>query len=337
MSAAALRCALLALTLVWPLWPAAQTPPPDPIARQAEQALWWGDIDTLVRLYDNARRSTAVNAYNGRSEVQSVRSGMAEVFSYGQLNDAYHRELVLLTHQWAAERPQQVLPQLLHARALYAHAWHVRGNGYWPTVPAPARSEFARLIAQAEKHISDRAALLMPDTSTHLYLMMIGRSASWPLAQIAAMADDALARGGPDAFGVHEEVAIALLPKWMGSWELLTAYLEEVDRTTQAAHGHSFYARLWAMAASNIDGNLFKLTQADWPRIRKGYEQLVAAHADPRFINRLAYLACLAEDRDTLSRALQRVGAEPDLQHWAGGGAGGRQNHEACVRWDAAG
>jgi hypothetical protein len=305
----------------------------DPLAYEAEEAMAWGDIDTLERLYSDATARGELNAWNARSARQSVRSGLAAVFKYGGLNEAYFRELELLTGRWAAERPKSVLAQLLYVRALYAHAWHVRGNGYWRTVPPNAQAEFTRLIAKAEQHVADRSPWLMQDTTTHLYLLMIGRSASWPFERLQAVAEDALARSTSDEYTVLEELATSLLPKWGGSWERLARFIEESDRRSQARHGHEYYAQLWDVAAGSIEGNLFAQTKADWARVRQGFEQLAGRYGHPYYANRLAYFACLAEDRSSTRSALARLNDQPDLSLWSGGGANGRQNYEACMRW----
>jgi hypothetical protein len=305
----------------------------DPLASRAESALWWGDFDTLEQLYLDATRSTDVNAYNGRTARQSVRTGLAETFKYDNLNDAYFREFELLAERWARERPQSVLAQLLYARALYARAWHMRGQGYWSGVPQTAKQEFIRLIAKAESHIADRSSLLLKDTSAHVYLLMIGHSASWSFKQLQSVADDALSKSTQDEEALYEELVNALLPKWGGSWQAVDAFINETGRRTYERRGHEVYAVLWTRVVNDVNGNLFKETSARWPSIKQGFESMAARRAHPFYMNRLAYFACLAEDRDTARTWMARVGDQPALQHWLGGGAGGRQNFESCQRW----
>jgi hypothetical protein len=301
--------------------------------RQAEDALWWGDIDALQRLYDRAQQSSEVNAWNHRRAMQSVRAGIAQVFDYHNVNDAYLRELVLMTERWARERPDAVLPQLLYARTLYARAWHVRGRGYWNAVPTPAKAEFSRLVGQAEAHIADRASMLMKDTNTHLYLMMIGRDAGWSFEKLRAVAEDALARSTADEDDFYGDLAFALLPKWGGSWRQFAVFVDEVDERTGPRRGRELYAELWSVAASNIEGNLFTQTRAQWRLVKEGYERLEAQRSHASHVNRLAYMACLAEDRDTARAAVAKLNGRPDLESWRGGGNGGATNYEACVLW----
>lgn len=308
----------------------------DPLAYRAETALWWGDIETLERLYAQARANPTINRYNGRTAVTSVRAGVASGLGYGGLEASYYRELELLTRRWVDERPDSVFRRLLHVRVLYARAWHVRGGGYWQTVPAPAREEFAQLIARAEKSIADHAQLLMADTSTHVYLLMVGRSAGWPPVRLRVIADDAIARSTVDELSIYDELVTSLLPKWGGDLDRLAAFIDDVGRRTQSRLGQQLYAQLWSDTASGIQGNLFEQSRADWSRIKAGFEQLSSLYTHPHFRNRLGYLACLAKDYDTLRSVLRHLDEKPHVDAWAGGGAAGQQNYEACVAWASA-
>lgn len=308
----------------------------DPLAAKAEEAMWWGDIGTLEALYAQARSSKTENDWNGRTALQSVRAGMTSVLKYDRLDGAYFRELEQLTARWADEKPDSALRQLLHARALYAWAWFVRGDGYWNTVPEQARADFPRLIERAEQVIADRAALLMADSTTHMYLLMIGRSAGWSLEQSRAVIEDGLTRFPEDGLSLMEEWVFTLLPKWQGDLMQVAKAIEANAPRIQPVRGDEAYARLWSFVAFHIEGNLFRQTQADWPRIRTGFESLTGRVKDPYFRSRMGYLACLAEDRETAKKATSGMD-EPDFEGWRGGGAGGRQNHEACMAWLRAG
>lgn len=327
--------ALVLLLVAMPVRAALENSAEDPIAAHAEEAMWYGDFEALERLYAQAQTSTAINEFNGRSAVGSVRSGMSSVFKYGDLNGFYFRELEQLTASWARERPRSVLAQLLHARALYARAWHVRGGGYWSTVPEPAKAEFQRLIARALQQITDHAQLLASDTTTHAYLVMIGRSAGWTIAQQRAVVEDAVARSTRDELELYDELATSMLPKWGGDGDTLAKFIDEVDTRTRERRGHELYAQLWSKVADNIEGNLFKNTRADWPRVKQGLERSASKYKHGWYANRLAYLACQADDRAAMKAALARIDGEPDVQFWAGGGAGGQQNYETCARWVA--
>ena len=307
----------------------------DPIAADAEEATWYGDFDALEKLYAQAQANGALNKVNGRTAVGSVRGGVASVFRYSDLDDFYFREFERLTALWAQQRPRSVLAQLLYARALYARAWHVRGNGYWNTVPEPSKAEFQGLISRAQRQITEQVQLLASDTTMHIYLVMIARSAGWTIAQQRAVVEDAVARTNRDELDLYAELAVSMLPKWGGDLDALADFIDEVDARTRSRLGRELYAELWSRVADNIEGNLYKSTRADWPRMKSGFESLTGKFKNRWYANRLAYFACLAQDRETMKAALARIEGEPDVASWSGGGAGGQQKYEACARWAA--
>lgn len=323
----------LAATLAMLLSPLAAAKDEDPLAKQAEQALWWGDFDALEDLYLAAAQSKAVDPYSGRTARQSVRHGIGKTLGYDTLNDAYFREFELLAARWARERPGSVLAQLLYSRVLHARAWHIRGEGYWSGVPPRAKEEFMRLIAKSEAHIAERSSLLMSDTATHTQLMISSRSSGWSQRQQLALLEDALSKSTDDEDSLYEQISTSLTPKWGGSLRDLQAFIDDAGQRTQPRRGQEVYALLWTRVVRDVDGNLFSATQARWPSIKQGLESLASKRTDPAYANRLAYFACQAEDRDTAQQWMARLGNEPALTHWRGGGTAGRQNYEDCQRW----
>lgn len=301
-----------------------------PLLASAEQAFWRGDVDALERMYAQAVASGERSRWNDESAAHSVRGGIVAAFNYNGLDDAYFREVERFTERWAKERPDSVLAQLAYVRTLHARAWHARGGGYWQTVPPSARQEFERLLSKAAAHIADHKAVMMKDTTTHLYLLMVGRSLSWPKVQLQAVLDDGLAKSRTDEHDLYQEMLIALLPKWGGSWDEVAALTAQAG----ARGGDELYALLWSDAANNIEGNLFAETTASWPRIKAGLERHVARlEANSYYPNRIAYFACLAEDAPAARAALAALGERLDIGIWQAGGTGGQQNYESCLRW----
>lgn len=304
----------------------------DPIAAQAEKALWWGDIDALEQLYAQARKSSVENSWNGRTPMESFRFGISSVLDYSKVDGAYFRELDELTARWAMQQPGSALRHLLHARVVLARAWHLRGNGMWKTVPEPVRNEFERLITKAETVIVKHAALLKDDPSTHVYLLMIGRPAGWPLAQVRAVAEDGLTRAPAEGLPILQEWVKTLLPKWRGNLNLVAQVISEYSPRVDEDRSDETYARLWSEVADQVEGNLFRTTRTEWPRMRTGLQRLAQRLGQPFFRNRLAHMACLAQDRATAVAAMAAIN-EPDLAAWESGGARGRQHYEACQLW----
>lgn len=298
-------------------------------ADNAASAVWWGDIELLEDVHADATRSTLVSPTTGDTAMQAVRRGIASIVSHPELDDAYFRELDRLASSWVAQKPESVPRRLLLVRVLLARAWHVRGQRYAGMVPPPAQGEFLRLLARANRVIAEGPAELMADPTTPIYRVMAGRAAGLRPDEAQAIVDEALARTPADALPLLLELVRNLSPRWGGDLALVQAAIERNSARVAPEQGDEIYAQLWADAVTGIDGNVFSERRADWPRVRAGYTQLVSRLSDPSYLNRLAYLACLAEDRDTLRATLAKI-RSPDPDAWTGGGGLGTQNYVRC-------
>jgi hypothetical protein len=306
---------------------------PPSFEQRAEQLLWWGDLEGLQRLYDEATRNRSPDPATGHTARAQVTRGIAKLFNYEGLDARYVRELDLLTERWSRERPTAALPQLLHLRVVRARAWHVRGGGYWSSVPDSARAEYERQINRAVGLAKRLGPAALEEPAAAVYLLMVGRDAGWPKPLLQGIADQGAARAPGEEWDIYNELAVSLLPKWGGDWGAYADLAEAVDTRTHARRGHELYAELWVFAVNEVQGNLFEETRARWPRLREGLERLASQRQGPSYRNRLGYFACLAKDRETARTMLSQLGDTPALEHWRGGGASGRTNFEACQSW----
>jgi len=304
----------------------------DTLRDRAESAFWWGDFDEMERLYNEARKATTPRS-DGLPQLYSVRAGFAAVFKYNNLTDSYFEELQRLTAQWASERPRSALAHLLHVRTLYARAWHHRGDGYAISIPQEGQKKYIQYIKAAEDYMAQHGWLAEQDSTAHVYLLMLGRSAGWSFKRMWAVAQAGASKNPADEDTIYEELAYSLLPKWGGSWQDIDALAEEAHQQTKARRGAELYAFIYSGIAYSVDGNLFEVTQAKWPRVKEGLKHLLDRTPAGPWQDRLAYLACLAHDRATFDDAMKRVEDRPDLDFWKGGGTGGRQNYESCISW----
>jgi hypothetical protein len=65
--------------------------------------------------------------------------------------------------------------------------------------------------------------------------------------------------------------------------------------------------------------------------MKQGYEDMFARYPNSPFhLNRYAYMACLAKDRDTLLKLLKQLGDQIDAKDW---GPNPERSLESCRRW----
>jgi hypothetical protein len=244
-----LGIAALALSLGATSASLAQQPArPPSLETRAERALWWGDFADLERLHTELRRTNPRSA-NGTTQWVDFRDGLDKVLDGDRrLHEAYYTEMGRLTLGWAEQNPGSPLAHVLHAKALVAHAWALRGTGMANTVPPQAWADFERYMARAAEYLMQHSRVAFTISDAHAAMLGISRVAGWSTDRQWALLRDGLARN-PDDDSLYFTMLNGVLPKWGGTPAGVDRFINEATALTREKQGTAMYARLYAAAA----------------------------------------------------------------------------------------
>ncbi|MGE0359023.1 MAG: hypothetical protein AB7P08_19115 [Burkholderiales bacterium] len=224
----------------------------------------------------------------------------------------YERRL----QRWMKQFPESPAPRIVHALLLGERGWAIRGGGYAHTVPAEAWAPFQRYIAQSRQYLEEHKALASKDPRWYQAMLQNARAESWDEARYQALLDEALARE-PLFYQTYFEALENLLPKWHGDAERIERFALDAVERTAAQEGRGMYARIYWFAAQTEYGNdLFAKSRAAWPRMKEGFDDVVARYPDPWNLNNFAKFACLASDKATTKALLERIGKDVVPAAW---------------------
>jgi len=324
----ALLAGLAGLAYAAPVHAAEQ--PMAPVSEAAMDAFWRGDFAALERQYALYGQPGRVDREGG-SELELFRIGLARVFRNPVDNvEPYLQEVDRLTLAWATDHPQSALAHAMHAKALLEHGWSYRGGGYAREVPPQAWQAFQAYLQRAANYLKQHADVALADSYGHVVLVQIGMGLGWDRAQLIAIADEGLKRN-PEDVDLYFTTLDTLLPKWGGNARALDSYINHATQQTRTRFGAGMYARMYSTAAERQYGHaLFEDSLADWPRMKRGFEDMLARFPDsPHGRNRYAYMACLAKDEATLAALLAKIGDAADTAAW---GENPERSLEGCRR-----
>jgi hypothetical protein len=132
--------------------------------------------------------------------------------------------------------------------------------------------------------------------------------------EVPALYRDAAA-SHPLYLPIHFHGATFVSPRWGGSIPELGKAVEFAVERARSRWKDFAYARLnWALSTPTM----FTDGQADWPRMRGAFEQLVAEFPDSWNLNNLAKFACIAGDHATINELSARIGATVIPEAWFG-------------------
>ena len=299
-------------------------------AQLVEEAYRWGDFSELERLYAVYGKPGVRSELTGHSRLDHFWIGIGEVNNSNlRVTDDYYQQLDALTEQWAREHPQSVLPQLLFAQTLSAHAWAYRGTGYANTVSPAAWAGFQKYLELAAAQLQRSEPLAAKDSSWNEIMMEVGRGLSWDRSRLMAVFENGIAKN-PDDDELYFKMQTALLPKWGGDLQAVDGLIELAVKNTREKRGMEMYSRLYAAVSyMEVKQALFTGTRASWTRMKAGFEDLLGhyPHVDNR--NMYAYFACMAVDRPTLQAQLELIGDKFVPIFW---GDNAERTYETCKK-----
>ena len=305
--------------------PSAAMPSGDgsPIEDASAEALWWGNFEQLETQYDAVRNSPDL-VDGGKLRLEWFRSGLGRIFNASGEHDPYFAQLETMTHAWSVEHPRSPLAQLLYARALYARGLRLRGGDYASKTPAAAMQAFDHYLGLAEAQLADHADLLRNESTTYLYRVMFAR---WhlPYEDIHTIAMEGLGKNRRD-LAIFEELAYSALPRWRGSAQRFDEVVHEAVRKVDGYPGMALYAWLYDADSYSFEGEMFDVSDVDWPTLRQGFRDYLGRYPNAWVLNRFARQACLAQDKPTTRQLLDQIGAAPLERAWD-------DRLDACRRW----
>lgn len=285
-------------------------------------------VRQLFAAHDFAKLDSIYDGYALKSE--RTPSGLWKsglwfdgIYMFVETQDAYRANDEALK-KWLVERPQSALARLLRARLMKDRAWEYRGTGYAVEVEKRNWAPFFDLLRQARDYLE--AEKSVASTRPEYYDLMIGIMMGQQKNPLQVFDE------GQEKFPAYYPMYFAmmqyLLPKWHGSLDQVEHFAAEAVARTQQTEGRAMYARIyWAAAQGPFHDNLFAQSKASWPRMREGFEDVVARYPDQWNLQNYASFACDAGDDATLAKLFKRI-REPVLDEaWRS-----RTRYDACAR-----
>jgi len=205
--------------------------------------------------------------------------------------------------EWAARYPASRTAQLASALAPLSSAWAVRGTGYASSVNDGAWPIFEENLAKARKALESVPDGVRADPAWYAAMLEILKLQSAPEAEYEAVLDKGAA-SYPDYEMIWFEAGSYYAPKWGGDAAKVRALAERAANATRARLGETMYARVqW----SSADAAMFRSGQADWARMKEGFERMMRDYPDNWNANNFGRFACRAHDSDGLRKAFAHI------------------------------
>jgi hypothetical protein len=225
-------------------------------------------------------------------------------------------KLETVTNKWAVQYPDSPAAHIAYSMALITHGWTFRGGGYASSVRPESWAPFRRYIAMARKNLETHKAVASRDPSWYETMLTIARAEAWDADQFDSLLNEALKRE-PLFYQTYFSALRYLLPQWHGDVRAIETFAQDAARRTSEVEGRGMYARIyWYASQAEFRNNLFDGTLVFWPRMKAGFEDVIAKYPDDWNLSNYAKFACLAKDKPKTKELLARLGSSVVLEAW---------------------
>jgi hypothetical protein len=226
------------------------------------------------------------------------------------------RELEGITERWARRYPDSPSAYIALSMVHIGHAWAYRGPGYASTVKPEAWTPFQKYVALARQSLEAHKSVAAGDPRWYETMLVVARAENWKRDRFDSLLEEALDKE-PLFYQTYFSALEYLLPKWHGGMRDLEEFARYAVERTSKEEGRGMYARIyWDASQTEFGNELFTGSFAAWPRMKEGFEDIIARYPDAWNFNNYAKFACLADDKPKTRELLKRTESAIVFEAW---------------------
>lgn len=281
-------------------------------------------LESMSQTYRKEKQRTASGLWKLTLFHAGIKEAIADMAKEG---DAASTKLESRISAWATQYPKSPVPITAMSSVYVTRAWSIRGTGYASDVKPEAWKPFAQSIERARITLEQGKATASIDPHWYEMMLLIAKAQGWERERFDKLLNEALTRE-PLFYQTYFSALEYLLPKWHGDLGEIEVFALDATKRTSKTEGQGMYARIYWYASQTQFGNgLFTNSVARWPKMKVGFDDVIARYPDSWNINNYAKFACLAQDKTTTAQLLKRVGASDEPEAWPKGML------RACASW----
>src|SRR6218665_3863598 len=268
------------------------------LQREAIELFWPRNFEKLnekaKEYVDNQSRLAS-----GGWKLEAFYWGIYNTFGSPPASDEVWGRVFNICDEWIKKYPDAPSGYIAKANFLFKLALRERGDGFVGEVSKDQWAAFDLYSKQARDLLQDNKEVASRDPKWYALMVSISRSRG-DRGGVWDTFEESISRY-PTYHPIYNAVVLSTLSKWGGGGRahLESFANEELERTRDKV-GFATYTRIyWSASALEYQGQLFKETDVDWSKMRKGFEDIVKKYPDEWNINNFAYFACFAKDRET--------------------------------------
>lgn len=211
---------------------------------------------------------------------------------------------------WKLSHPASPTPNVVLAGRYFAQAWAARGSGFANSVSDDAWKAFRENLDKSRMVLLEAQPGADVDPEWYARMAQIGLGLGDRRSRFMAVIEEGMKRE-PTYYKLYNVAFLYLLPKWHGSAEDAEAWARTAAERTRETEGNSIYARIYASHLREEDAqSVIRNFTIDWPRMKRGINELLTGYTEPEMAMRLLRLSCAAKDAEQVTSIWKQLGAK---------------------------
>ncbi len=204
--------------------------------------------------------------------------------------------------------PKEAFVALAEVAYWTSYAWDARGGGYASSVSGDGWKLFQERLEKAEKILLETKSYSAQLPTWYDEMITVQSALNRPEDERDRVFVEAVKRY-PTYYPIYFTMLDYLSPKWGGTWRTVDNMIKWSVEHTKAQEGMTLYARLYWVVSGDPEVKLFEDTFASWPRMKQGFEDMMARHPKSKWnLNNFAKFACMAGDKETFLKLRAQIG-----------------------------
>lgn len=282
---------------------------------KAAEAFLDDDFAKLERQAEDFRRTRA-RLRDGRWKLAVFYSGIYEAMDAQIRTERRLTKIEEKVKRWANAYPNSPSPPIVLSNALRNHGWYYRGGAYVNEVSTASLTLFNHYLDLATQTLVDTRSFASTDPQWYVEMLRNARDRGWGRQQFYKVFNESTSRY-PLYFSIYYAAADYFAPKWGDSVEEIEAVANRATELTRTSERQALYADIYWYVSEKDFKNIFTETRVQWPKMRAGFDDILALHSDPFALNAFAQFACQAHDEEKTRQLLRIIGSKPLMDVWS--------------------
>ena len=275
----------------------------------------WGHIEKSFAEFHRNDERVSSGATKSGQVLLGLRSAIGRPIQSERTQDHW-TTVTQKAAAWLKEHPNSSLAAYAGVHAHIGLAFFHRGNRMAVDVPADKWPLYEAELRKASEYLAP-GNTVSRDAVWHTAVLTLAKYQGVDLQTYIRVLDQATTKW-PHFHDLYYVATERLQPRWGGSAEAFDWLAELATEKTRATEGTALYARVyWVVARGEGMSRLFEATQADWKKMKAGFDDIVSRYPDAWNYNHYAWFACSARDAAATRQAFEKVGDELDASLWS--------------------